>query len=71
MTFLYYIIIAIIGFASGWYANDFLINRVYPWIYTRKCEEKFSLCLDCSLHNKCKRYGKHHDEMMKARYEYK
>jgi len=30
-----------------------------------KCDERFSLCLDCDLHNHCKRYCNHRDEAEK------
>jgi hypothetical protein len=29
---------------------------------TLECTKRFSLCLDCRLHNQCKRYGDHRDE---------
>ena len=53
----------IIGFGVG-----FLVMMLHKWIwnfdfqgwwYTKTCKERFSLCLDCALHNRCRRYRKH------------
>ena len=39
--------------------SKWLSTEIYQWIYTKQCEEKFSLCWTCELHNKCKRYRLH------------
>lgn len=35
------------------------VLRIGELLFIRQCRERFSLCLDCELHNRCSRYSRH------------
>lgn len=52
------IIIFLIGFFFGIFLR-LMVKRIGEILYTKSCRSPFSLCLDCNLHNRYKRYHKH------------
>jgi len=36
------------------------VRRIEELLFIRQCQGRFSLCLDCDLHNRCSRYYRHY-----------
>lgn len=62
------VVFGISVFLGGMFAPA-ILRRAIEWLYCVRCKTKFSLCLDCFLHNKCPRYGRHYKEMMERNRE--
>ena len=49
------------------YVLGFLYLKVSTYFitkhYMKHCKQRFSLCLDCRWHNKCKRYSDHLEDL--------
>ena len=52
----------LVGFLVGLIIGlrwDATTRRILELLFIRRCQERFSLCLDCDLHNRCSRYSRH------------
>ena len=64
MTGLSLVLFGVVMFFIGMYTPR-VLNRLFEIIFCYRCDGRFSLCLDCELHNGCRRYSKHLKEIHK------
>lgn len=53
---------AVVGFLIGLLVGmrwNLIMRRIEELLFIRQCQERFSLCFDCDLHNRCSRYSRH------------